>query len=321
MALSTNHIMTLQHLQGYGEKTVKTLADLSMNENISSLEELFSFVNSCIDGKKVARAKKKSLVDYQEAAADVEKIIKASESMGIKIISYLDADFPKNLLSTVDEEGKPAVPVILYYKGDIKAAQRKAVAIIGTREPTPEGVQAGEYYGKLFAEEGYNIVSGLAIGCDTAGHKGALNGGGVTTSFLAHGLDTIYPEENTQLAADIVANGGLLMSEYPVGIGVNRYNLVKRDRLQAALADATIVIQTGEKGGTMHASNTTLVAGKPLFCVQFPKLMSHEKTQGNALLVEKGAKYLLSSTASSQMKEALSSSIQKNVPQQQNLFD
>lgn len=306
MALSTRYIIALQQLQGYGTKTIKSLADLSIGQDISTTKELSDFVNNCIDGKKVSRVKKKLIDEIEDAVNTADRIISKSETLGINIVSYLDDLFPKNLLSTIDEDGKPAVPIILYYKGDIKVTQHKGVAIIGTREPTPEGVQAGEYYGKLFAELGYNIVSGLAIGCDTAGHKGALSvNGGVTTSLLAHGLDTIYPEENTKLAEDIITKGGLLISEYPIGTGVNRYNLVARDRLQAALSDVIIVIQTGIKGGTLHASNTTLKAGKPLFCVYYPKLMSNEKTLGNAALVEKGAKYLQSSTAKEQIQEAL----------------
>ena len=145
---------------------------------------------------------------------------------------------------------------------------------------------------------GYNIVSGLALGCDSAGHRGALKyQDGKTTAFLAHGLDTVYPPENERLAEEIVERGGLLMSEYPVGDTVNRYFLVARDRLQAALSAATIVIQTGLHGGTNHAANTTLISGKPLFCVKYgnESLMHSEKVEGNIALVSKGAQFITSS--------------------------
>jgi DNA processing protein len=100
----------------------------------------------------------------------------------------------------------------------------------------------------------------------------------------------VYPPENKKLADSILDNGGLLMSEYAIGMGVNRYNLVARDRLQAGLADATIVIQTGIHGGTMHAVNATLQAGKPLFVVEYSKPVLSDKIQGNKYLKEsKGA--------------------------------
>ena len=135
---------------------------------------------------------------------------------------------------------------------------------------------------------------GLAIGCDTCAHRGALKVSGKTTAFLAHGLTTIYPPQNESLAKEIIEKGGLLMSEYPIGTNLSPYNLVARDRLQAGLAMATLVIQTGEKGGTMHAALTTLKANKPLYAVQFKDnaTNNHEKCLGNAFLVKRGAKYI-----------------------------
>jgi len=113
---------------------------------------------------------------------------------------------------------------------------------------------------------------------------------------LANGLDhaSIYPEENQDLAEEIVNSGGLLLSEYRIGTTVNRYNLVARDRLQAGLASATLIIQTGVKGGTMHAANATLMANKDLFVMLFKDegTNNHEKCLGNAYLIKKGAKYI-----------------------------
>ena len=186
--------------------------------------------------------------------------------------------------------------MLLWYRGDLSILKLPGLAVIGTREATPEGIIGGTYISSEFAKRGFNIISGLAIGCDTCGHIGALNVGGKTTAFLANGLDheSIYPTENQSLAEKIVDNGGLLLSEYSVSENVNRYQLVARDRLQAGLALATLVIQTGIKGGTMHAANTTLLAGKPLYVMKFKSdsVNNHEKCLGNATLVEKGAKYI-----------------------------
>ena len=300
MALTTRHIIALQKITGFGDKTVRTMVELSENVSIDTDKELWTFINEVVSSGKLPRLKKP--LDYDAVASAIamaDSILERSERLDIKAVSFKDPEFPKNLLSTIDESGQPSVPIILYYKGDISITKRKGVAIIGTREPTSEGIQAGLYFGKILAEQGYNLVSGHAIGCDAAGHKGALSAeGGVTTAFLAHGLDSVYPEENRQLAQNIIDNGGLLMSEYEIGKGINRYNIVGRDRLQAALADATIVIQSSEKGGTMHAANTTLLANKPLFCVKYKDYLgSNEKVKGNTLLTTKGARWLSSANA------------------------
>ena len=286
--------MALTRLKGFGPKSVHSLGLLSKGISIESYQELTNFVNAAIEDKKnKIRAKSIDSFLMRNALQEAEEIIARSEEMGIRTISFLDKDYPSNLHHTIDEEGHPSVPAILFYKGDISICQMPAIAIIGTREPTPNGEKAGKYLGQLYAQEGFNIVSGLAIGCDTCGHQGALSTpNGITTAFLAHGLDKVYPKENGELAEEIVNRGGLLMSEYPIGTDVNRYNLVARDRLQAALADAIVVIQTGEKGGTLHASNTALKAKKPLFCVRYITPEPWDKIAGNVMLVGKGATYI-----------------------------
>ena len=190
-------------------------------------------------------------------------------------------------MDTVDESGKPSVPSLLFYKGDLSVADRPGLAVIGTRNPTDEGVAAGEYYARAFASVGVNIVSGLALGCDAAGHRGALSAGGATTAFVANGLDSVYPPENTKLARDIVEGGGLLMSEYILGTPASRYNLIARDRLQAGLSCAVLVIQTTVKGGTMHAVRAAQAVGKPVFVVDFKEDLG-DVIAGNLFLKKNG---------------------------------
>ena len=249
-----------------------------------------------------------------------------AEEEGIGIITYYDSLYPEILRNCKNEQGKLDPPLVLYYRGDIKVLETPGIAVIGTREPTPNGIKAGEFFAFEFAKRGFNIISGLAIGCDTTGHKGALSARGLTTAFLANGLDwdSIYPKENLTLAQDIVAKGGLLLSEYPVGQSCGRYGLVARDRLQAGLARATVVVQTGVKGGTMHAVNATIASGKPLFAVVYRDSAdsSHEKVQGNLMLVQDKGAYPLKSTgiddAIFQIENKHKTSLQ---PVQPSLFD
>lgn len=299
--LTTRYIIALNEISGCGASTIRQIVSEShkLNQTILSDSEFIEFVNGCISaGLKRCRLKPLSKSAFFDAISHADRLIDKSNRYGIKMVSYVDKEFPSQLHNTVNEDGKADVPLLLYYKGDLSVTEKQGIAIIGTREPTKEGIFAGEFLGEKLAEAGFNIVSGLAIGCDTAGHRGALKCvNGKTTAFLAHGLDSVYPPENEKLATEIVERGGLLMSEYPIGDNVNRYYLVARDRLQAALSAATIVIQTGIHGGTNHAANTTLVSHKPLFCVKYndPLLMSHDKVAGNKALVEKGAKYITSS--------------------------
>ena len=299
MILSKEYILTLTCLKeigvkGIGPKKIFAIGETIKDKNlhISKLETLASLMA----GMKEKAINSVVLSDLEEANVVAKKLIKVSEANQIGLVGYYDEEYPEILRQTINEEGKLDPPLLLWYKGDLSIAQMPGIAVIGTREVTPEGIVGGEYLAGEFAKRGFNIISGLAIGCDTCGHKGALKVGGKTTVFLANGLDTksIYPTENQQLAEDIVANGGLLLSEYPIGTNVNRYSLVARDRLQAGLAQATLVIQTGIKGGTMHAANTTLKACKPLFAMMFknPETNNHEKCQGNAYLVKQGAKYI-----------------------------
>ncbi|MDE5880903.1 MAG: DNA-protecting protein DprA [Muribaculaceae bacterium] len=293
--LTSELVLTLQQLEGIGNKTILSKIGNKIQNPISTLKELF---NHCtlITGKKFESLTYEKL---NVANGIAKRIISESHSENIGIITYYDNEYPDVLKKCTDEKGNPDPPLILFYRGNIDALKLPAIAVIGTREPTPNGIKAGEFFAAEFAKHGFNIVSGLAIGCDTTGHKGALKVQGITTAFLANGLDweSIYPKENLELAKTIVANNGVLLSEYPIGQSCGRYGLVARDRLQAGLAKATIVIQTGEKGGTMHAVNATLASNKPLFVVEYKNSadISHNKVQGNIMLIrDKGANALQS---------------------------
>ena len=180
----------------------------------------------------------------------------------------------------------PKPPVVLYYRGDVSAAGRPAVAVIGTRHPTEWGRRSGERVAKRCCERGFAVVSGLAVGCDTAAHEGALAVGGASIAVLAHGLDSVYPAVNRGLAERLVEEGGLLVSEYPPGHELRPNQLVERDRLQAALSQAVIVVETDVKGGTMHTVGFAEKQGRRLAALVHPTTMLNlSQTLGNQALV------------------------------------
>lgn len=298
MALNKEYILTLTCLKevgvsGVGTKRILSIGDKTDKTYIDSCDALFEIMS----GMKEKIVRKVTLENLRNAFQYANHIIEESEAKGIRLVGYYDKLFPEILRQTINENGKSDPPLLLWYHGDLSIIQMPSIAVIGTRKPTPEGVTAGKYLSSEFAKRGFNIVSGLAVGCDSAGHKGALSVNGKTTAFLANGLDSdsIYPPENKELSEKIVANGGLLLSEYHIGNTVKPYCLVARDRLQAGLSLATLVVQTGITGGTMHAAKTTLKAGKPLYVVKFKNHATNnqEKCLGNSYLAEKcHAKYI-----------------------------
>lgn len=323
MSLTKEQILTLTCLKEIGVKGIGTQKILSIG---SVINDLHREVNTYMDlaelmqGLKEKAIRQVTLSDLNDASQIAQKVIDTSSQANIGLVGYFDEEYPDVLRRTVNEEGKVDPPLLLWYRGDFSITRLPGLAVIGTREATPEGIAGGTYLSGEFAKRGFNIVSGLAIGCDTYGHKGALKVGGKTTAILANGLDhnSIYPTENQDLAEEIVAKGGLLLSEYRIGTPVNRFNLVARDRLQSGLSMATLVIQTGEIGGAMHAAISTLQAGKPLYTMRFKDEAAnrHEKSLGNALLVKKGAKYI----SGGDDFDAISESIKNREPVLTDLF-
>ena len=235
---------------------------------------------------------KLSLSELEQAHEQALRLQEQCVSQGIGIISYYDADFPEMLRHCLSESGKLAPAILLYYRGSLAALTKQGVAMIGTRNPSAGALTACQYFGEKLAAVGFNIVSGLALGCDGACQQAAVDIGGTTTAFLANGLawENLYPEQHLFLAQQIVECGGLLLSEYAPQLQAHARAFVERDRLQAGLALATIAIQCRQKSGTMHAINATLHSKKPLFVVQYKHKndCEHEQCSGNSYLLNSG---------------------------------
>ena len=289
MIISHKHLLALNGTKGFGPKKIHAIANYLLGEGNGQLNdmEMCDFIADLIGRKAIKGVKQFEPSEFKSALIRAERILDRSTAIGISMISRYESLYPKALLDTVSEDGKESIPLFLFYRGDLSVTSRRSIAIIGTREPSSEGEKAGTYLAKVLAEKGFNIVSGLALGCDTAAHKGALDGNGVTTATLGGGLDKVYPSENIELADKIVNAGGLLLSEYPVGEETSPYTLVARDRLQAALSQAVIVIQTDVNGGTMHAVNAASVVGKPIFAVEYRHNLESKYDGGNKYLVRK----------------------------------
>lgn len=285
-------ILAILQLPNYGRTKALSIINYIKREciTIKSSSELTEIINKCIKLNILKERKPISKEQVIRAEQIARKLISDSENQNIKITTILDDDFPVNLKNICDEKGKDVSPVVLWYKGNLCCVTEKpSIAIIGTRKPTDEGTIASSSLSVYFAQKGFNIISGLALGCDKKAHEGALSvTNGCTTAILAHGLDTIYPTEHAKLAEKILKNNGLLLSEYPIGTKCLPYNLVDRDRLQSCLSKACIIIQTSKDGGTMHAVKSALSNHKYLYAVKYKDIdvMNSSNVIGNKLLIE-----------------------------------
>lgn len=216
-------------------------------------------------------------------AAQAAALARAEEQeaarAGACTVTLADADYPTRLH---DLELPPAV---LYVKGSIPA--QPAIAIVGSRQADPYGLEAGEMFGRALATAGLVVISGLARGVDSAAHRGALAApGGLTVAVQGRGIDAVYPRRNERLAEDIVERGALV-SEFPVAAEPLPQNFPVRNRIIAALASAVLVIQAAPRSGSLITARLGLELGREVFAVPGP--IFHPRAEGTNTLLADGA--------------------------------
>lgn len=186
-------------------------------------------------------------------------------------IHYNSPFYPEEFFRCFDYDlTKGDAPFELYMLGDLRLLRRapgfqQRVAIIGSRKPDEHGLDVAYRLGKYHSSE--IVVSGLALGIDTAAHRGCLDGGGRTVAVVGTGLDRVHPKENADLQSDIIAHGGLIVSEQPPGTKASPRTLIARTRLQMAMADKVIVVECERESGTMHAVEFGRRFRRPIFAL------------------------------------------------------
>jgi DNA processing protein len=182
--------------------------------------------------------------------------------------------------------GAMASPPVLYVRGSVVPADALAVAIVGSRRPTPYGVEVAESLAAELAARGVTIVSGFARGIDTAAHRGALSVGGRTLAVLGNGLDVVYPPENLSLVA-AVERQGALVSQFRSGTGPLARNFPVRNRTLAALALGVVVVEATERSGALITAGFAADLGREVFAV--PGRLTSEQSRGPHGLLRDGA--------------------------------
>lgn len=211
---------------------------------------------------------------------------KIHDELGIVTITIDDESYPEKLKGIQDP------PQVLYAMGDISILNaEKHSAVIGARRVSMKGMDVAVGLGNALALSGEVVVSGLASGCDTGGHLGCMGAGGRTIAILPSPITHIMPEINEELAKRIVASGGLLLTEYPHGTPVTPDCYIARDRLQAAMSEGLIVVESFMGGGTMYTVDFAMEMGKLVGAYRYPGGFDMtEKSEGNEYLInERGA--------------------------------
>ena len=208
------------------------------------------------------------------------------------------SSFAGQVLLTPDQDVYPAVlrhnedaPIVLYARGNLERLTADALAIVGTRHPTADGMANAHAFAQDLAKRGWCIISGLASGIDGAAHRGALQAGPAAASTIAvlgTGIDTIYPRAHASLAQDIVAQGGLLLSEFKLGAPPIAANFPRRNRLVAGLARGTLVIEAALKSGSLITARLAADLGREVFAL--PGSIHSPLTRGPHALIQQGAK-------------------------------
>jgi DNA processing protein len=214
-------------------------------------------------------------------AAAVDAALAWAAQPGSRILTLGDAAYPPQLLETPDP------PTVLYVRGRVELLSRPCVAVVGSRNCTPQGAANAEAFARVLSEAGLTVVSGLALGIDAAAHRGALRGEGSTVAVIGTGPDRIYPARNRDLAHE-VAGQGALVSEFPVGTPALAANFPRRNRVISGLARAVLVVEAAERSGSLITARLAADQGRDVFAI--PGSIHSPLSKGCHRLIKQGAK-------------------------------
>jgi DNA processing protein len=241
-----------------------------------------SFLNKIPNiGKAISSAVKSS-----KALNLAEAELVYADKNQVKAFSYLDDGYPQRLKHCAD------APIVLYSQGRGNINPARVISIVGTRNATRQGKELTEKIVGELVETNATIVSGLAYGIDVTAHRASLKFGIPTIGCLAHGLDRIYPKVHTNTAMEMLENGALV-TDFPIGTNPDRENFPKRNRIVAGMADATIVVEAGIKGGALITAELANGYDRDVFAV--PGRVGDEYSAGCLQLVKSHKAALITS--------------------------
>ncbi len=261
---------------GLGPTRVKKLVDhFGSPDRVlqASLTELEATGMQAVSAQSIATGKSVELAQLECAKA---------ADLGAKIIALDDPAYPRRLKEIYDP------PVVLFVRGSVALLSKPGIALVGTRHPTPYGLGMAERLSKDLAVRGLVIISGMARGVDTASHRGAIEAKAKTVAVFGTGIDVIYPKENTRLADQILALGGALISEFPIGTFAAPQNFPIRNRIISGMSCGVLVIEAAEYSGTRITARCALEQNRDVYAV--PGNVTNKNSWGPNTLIKQGAK-------------------------------
>jgi DNA processing protein len=277
----TTHETTLAYLtllsaKGLGPRRIKMLLEhfgsamRILEADKQALAEVEGLGNVTIQA--IAEAKKNDWA---------EKELERSNSLNIQLVHFEDESYPKALKQIYDP------PPLLYVRGELPTSER-AIGIVGTRDASDYAMKFSEALAQNLANANVTVVSGLALGIDSAAHRGAVSPEhGQTIAVLGSAVNVIYPKQNEALAKRIEEGHGAIISEYAIGTQPAATNFPGRNRIINGLSKGVVVVEAGEKSGALITSDYALEEGRTVFAV--PGRVSDSKAKGTLNLLKQGA--------------------------------
>lgn len=228
-------------------------------------------------GAKSARA----IAEWKQTVA-WESELEEIQRSGLQLISQEDPDYPIHLREIHDP------PLILYVCGKLEAGEKNSLAMVGMRHPSHYGQETARKFGYQFGNIGMTVVSGLALGIDSASHRGCLQARGRTVAVLGFGFQYLPRAENAKLAQEIVESGGAVISEFPCARPPDRQTFPMRNRIISGMTLGTLVVEAGISSGALITANFALEQGRQVFAM--PGRIDSPHSQGCHKLIQTGAK-------------------------------
>jgi DNA processing protein len=239
----------------------------------ASLTELEATGIQAISAQALATGKSIELAQQEIARAT---------AANATLVTMDDLSYPPRLKEIYDP------PLVLYVRGSLEVVTKPGIAMVGTRHPTPYGTGMAERLACDLAAQGLVIISGMARGVDTASHRGAIAAKGKTLAVFGTGVDVIYPKENSRLSEQILALGGALISEFPLGTFAAPQNFPIRNRILSGMSVGVLVVEAAEYSGTRITARCALEQNRDVFAV--PGNVTNKNSWGPNTLIKQGAK-------------------------------
>lgn len=263
----------ISNLKGVGKKTIhkKYIDAIWRCNDLQDLIETYLPMIRAFSDAEISQSR-------DMAQKQLEEI---QQLPGVSAISFLDELYP----DSVKALGESA-PLILYVKGDGSSLVGKNIAVVGTRKPSDHTVAVERnLVGKIIDLSSSTIVSGLAFGCDCIAHETTVNKKGRTIAVLPSGVENVVPSQHKELAEQIVAGGGCLVSEYRIHAPATKGTFVERDSLIAALSEVTVVAECNVKSGTMHTVDAAVKLKRKIACYM-PADLTKGSYEGNLHMIQ-----------------------------------